>query len=134
MAGAPDANLHEPLVNILDLLVPKHGAVAIGGIIREQLAIVLQVRAAAAGIGDDGVELVGRELVDLLARELLGEFPFAVVGVERTAAELLRRRDDFAAVARQHFHGVAVDVAEDQVLCAAGEHGDAIFLFAQRRA
>ena len=36
---------------------------------------------------------------------------------------------DLAAVAREHFHGVAVDVAEDQVLGAADEHGDAILAF-----
>ena len=89
---------------------------------------MLEVGAAAAGVGDDGVELVRRELLKLLARELLGHFPFAVMGVERAAAELLGRRDDFAAVAGEDFDGVAVDVAEDQVLGAADEHGDPILL------
>ena len=77
-------------MDVLDLLVPQRGAVAIGRVVGEQLVVVLEVRAAAAGVGDDGVELVRRELLELLAGELLGQVPFAVVGVERAAAVLLR--------------------------------------------
>ena len=91
VGGRLNADLNEPLVDVLDLLVPEGGAVAIGRVVGEQLVVVLEVGAAAAGVGDDGVELVRRELLKLLAGELLGQFPFAVVGVERAAAELLGR-------------------------------------------
>ena len=37
-------------------------------------------------------------MIDAAARETLGEFPFAVVRVQGTAATLFRRRDDIAAV------------------------------------
>ena len=74
----------------LTFLSHSDGAVAIGRVVGQQLVVMLEVRAAAARVGDDGVELVGRELLDLLARQLLGQVPFAVVGVERAAAELLR--------------------------------------------
>ena len=47
--------------------------------------------------------------------------------VKRTAAVLLRRRDHFAAVARQHVDRVAIHIAEYQVLRATGQHGNAVF-------
>ena len=53
--------------------------------------------------------------------------------VQGPAAKLLVRRDHFAAVAREHFHSVQVDIAEDQVLRAANEHGHAVFLPADSR-
>ena len=40
------------------------------------------MRTAARGVGDDGVEFGGRKLIDVTARENLGELPFAVVGVQ----------------------------------------------------
>ena len=55
------------------------------------------------------------------------------MGVERAATELLGGSDDFAAVAGEDFDGVAVDIAEDEVLGAADEHGDAILLRADGR-
>jgi hypothetical protein len=88
--------------------------------------VMLEVRPAAAGVGDDGVELVRRHLLHILAGQLLGQSPLAVVRVQRPATLLVRRRDDLAAVSRQHFGRVPVDIAEDDVLGAAGEQGDAI--------
>ena len=48
---------------------------------------MFQMRTAAGGVGDDGVELFRRKLIDVFAGEFLGEFPFAVVRVERAAAD-----------------------------------------------
>ena len=120
-------------MNVLHLRVPELGAVAIRRIVRQQLGVMFQMRTAAARVGNDGVELFRRKLIDVVARQFLGQFPFAVVGVKRAAAILLRRRDDFAAIARQHFDGVAIDIAEDQVLRATGQHGHAIALLADGR-
>ena len=53
--------------------------------------------------------------------------------LERAAAELFRRRHDFAVVAGQDLHGVTVHVAEDDVLRAAGEHRHAVFFLSDRR-
>ena len=108
-----DADLRQPFVNVLHLVVPFVGALLVGRIAREQLGVVLQVRAAAAGVRDDGVELFRRELVDVLSRETLRQLPFTVMRVERTAAVLIVRRDDFAAVLRQHLHRVAIHIAEN---------------------
>ena len=49
---------------------------------------------------------------------------FTVVSVERTAANLSLRKDDFAAVASEHAHGGFVYVAEEQRHHATVEHGD----------
>ena len=115
-------------MDVFHLLVPQQRAVTISRVISQQLAIVLEMRAAAARIRDDGVELLRRELLDLFAGELLGHVPFAIVRVQGAATELLMGRKDFAPVAREHFHRVEVDVAEDQVLRAADQHGDAVTL------
>ena len=53
--------------------------------------------------------------------------------MQRSAAALVARRVNLAAVPGQHLDGVAVDVAKNQVLCAAGEHGDAITLLTSGR-
>ena len=87
---------------------------------------MLEVRAAAGGVGDDGVERVEVELVEQAAGVVLRHLVLAVVGVERAAAGLVRRRDDGAAVGEQDVGGVAVDVAVDEVLHAAGEQADAV--------
>src|SRR5438046_7348739 len=83
---------------------------------------MFEVRAATAGIRYDRIELLRRELINLFAGQLLRQFPFAIVSMKRAAAELLGRRDDFASVANQHFNGVAIDIAEHQVLSATNQH------------
>ena len=88
---------------------------------------MLEMGAATAGIGDDGVELVRRKLVELLACEALGKFPFPIVGVQGPAAVLFGRSNDFATVMGEHLDRIAVDVAEDKVLGAANKHRDPIF-------
>ena len=93
VCGRLNADFDQPLVDVLDLLIPQDGSVPIDRIIGKELMVMLEVGAATTGVGDDGVELVWRELLKLLARELLGQFPFAVVRVKRAAAELLRGRD-----------------------------------------
>ena len=87
---------------------------------------MLQMRAAARGVGDDRVKLLRRNLVDLLARELLRQCPFAVVGVQRSAAELPSRGDNLATVLRQNFRRVAIDVAKNQVLRATGQERNTV--------
>ena len=124
--GCGNADLPEPFVDVLHLPVPYLGQRQVGGIVREQVRIMLQVRAAAAGVGNDGVVLPRRELVDVPARQPLGQLPFAVVGVQRSAAALVGGRDDLARVAGQHLDGVAIHTGEGQILGAAREHRDTV--------
>src|SRR5829696_6706046 len=106
-------------MDVFDFLVPQVRTLSVSGIVGEKFGVVFKMRAATGCIGDDGVELFRRELIDLFAGQALREFPFAVVGVKRAAALLVWRRDDFAAVAGQGFGGVAIYVRENEVLRAA---------------
>src|SRR5258707_15676811 len=101
-------------MDVLDLLVPKHSAVAIGRIIGEQLAVVLQMRPTTTRVSDDRVKLLWRKLLKLFSRKLLRQFPFTIMRVKRPAADLHRRRNHFATIPRQHLHGIAIDVAENK--------------------
>jgi hypothetical protein len=87
---------------------------------------MLEMRSATGGVGDDGVEVIEVEMIEEAARVTLGHFIFAVVGVERAAAALGRRGDDGAAIGEEDVGGVAVDVAVNEVLNAAGEEADAV--------
>ena len=127
------ADLREPFVNVLHLAIPCVRARLVVHITGQQLRVMLQMRAATAGVRDDGVELLRRKLVDVLPREPLRQLPLAVVRVQRAAAMLLRRRHHLATIARQHLHCVAVHIAEDEILRAADEHRHAILLLTRSR-
>ena len=77
-----DADFGEPFVDVFYLRIPKVGALFVDRIAFEQLGVMFQVRTAAGGVGDDGVEFGWRKLIDVAAGEDLGELPFAVVGVK----------------------------------------------------
>ena len=78
-------------MDVLELIVPQIRALAINRVFRQQRAVMLQMRAAAGGVADDGVKLVRRELIDALAGQLARQPQFAVVRVEGPAAMLPRR-------------------------------------------
>ena len=127
-AGSGDAaaGLDEKLVDVLDLGVPGVGAGGVGGVIGKQVAVFFEVGAAASRVGDDGVEFVDCEEIELAAGQLAGRFEVAVVGVEGAAAGLDGRRQDFAVVGKENVGGVAVNVGKNQILDAAGEQGDTV--------
>src|SRR5215472_1837725 len=109
---------------ILYFLFPENSPALVIWIISEQFRKVLQMRAASARIGDNGIKLVGRKLVNVSACEFLSEFPFSVMCVKRAATGLGRWRHHLTAVVREHLHCVAVHMTENRVLCAAGQHAD----------
>ena len=69
-------------MNVFHFEIPFVRALGVGGIVGEESGVMFQVRTAAGGVGDDGVEFGGRKLIDVAAGEDLGELPFAVVRVE----------------------------------------------------
>src|SRR5262245_22743538 len=95
-----DSNLDKPLMNVLHFSIPKQRTVAIRGIVFQQVVIMFEMRAASAGVCNNGVELFGRKLIDLLSCQALCQFPFTVVGVKRSAAILFGRSHNFTAVSR----------------------------------
>jgi hypothetical protein len=66
------------------------------------------------------------ERIDQSARKVTGRFQFAIVGMQRTAANLHPRRVDFAAIGQEDIHRVAVHIREEDVLHAAREHANAM--------
>src|SRR5207245_2953265 len=107
------------------------GARGVLGIVRGQEAVLLQRRAAAGRVRDDDVEALER--VDRPPRELLALLAPAGVHRQRAAAALGARRDDLAAVRRQHARGRGVDVAEEDALHAAEQQADACDSLTRRR-
>src|SRR6185503_5082083 len=87
-----NADLREPLMDVFYLRVPQLRALEIVRVVFEQMGVVLEVRTTAARVRDDGIEFFWRELVDVLTRQFLRQFPFAIVRVKRAAAMLFRRR------------------------------------------
>ena len=61
------------------------------GIVRQQLAILLERGAAAGGVGDDGVEAAVQQGVDVAPRQPARFLAQAGVHVQRAAAALARR-------------------------------------------
>src|SRR4051812_46751122 len=94
---------------------------------------MFQMRTATACVGDDGIELVGWKLIDLPAGQVLRQFPFAIMRMERAAAGLVGRRNNFATIMRQHLGSIAIDVTVDEILRATGKQRDAVTPFAARR-
>ena len=88
-----------------------------------------EVRKLIAGntvyICDDCVELLRWDLIDLLAGQLLGQVPFAVVGMKGAAAELVVRCNDFAAVTGEDLGSIAIHIRKNEILRTAGQEGDA---------
>ena len=71
------------------------------------------MRTATARVGDNRVETVGRELIDILAGQALREFPFAIMRVQRATAVLVRGRMHFTTIAGEHLNRIAVHIAKD---------------------
>ena len=99
----------------------------------EQVRVVLEHRAAAGGVDDDGVELVGVEGGDVLPGQGQGGRLDARVIVDGAAAGLRRRDDDLAAVLLEDAGGGGVGLGEHGVGHAAEEEGHARPLRADRR-
>ena len=61
------SDLRQPFVNVFHFPVPELSPLAPQWVLGQEGSVMLKVRAAAAGVGDDGVKLLGRELSELLS-------------------------------------------------------------------
>ena len=94
---------------------------ALGPVVGEQPAELLQVRSAAGRVHDDQIDVL--EGVDEAPREALALLEPPRVHRERTAAAL-RRRHDLEAIRGEDARGGGVHVGEHGALHAAGEEAD----------
>src|ERR1035438_5276345 len=124
--GPAKPDLHEPFRDVAHPGRPRGCAPGELRVAGEEVAVALQVGAAARGIRDDRVVLARVDRFELPAGELPGRLEVAVVGVERAAAGLAPRRRHLAAVLEEHVDGGPVHVGEGDVLDAAGKEGDQI--------
>src|SRR5438128_775168 len=81
--GAPRTWLQD-LAEIADARREPLRPVGPGGVVREELAVVLHMRPAAGGVDDD-LRIAPREGVDVQPRELASSLAVAGVGVQSTA-------------------------------------------------
>ena len=72
------------------------------------MSVFLQSRAAAGGVGDDRVEIVGEEGVEILVGQVAGGLADSGVGCQRATAGLRCGDDYFAAVGLQDADGGAI--------------------------
>ena len=99
----------------------------------QEVGVVLEHRAAAGGVDDDRVELVGVERREVLPGEVERRALDARVVVDRPAADLAARDDDLAAVLLEDPGGRGVGLGEHRVGHAAEEQGHPRPLRADRR-
>ena len=71
----------------------------------EKLIVFFERRAAASGVGDDGVKILTQEDVEVYARLGASAISHSGVGCKRTAADLPFRHDYLAAVRGKHADG-----------------------------
>ena len=105
----------------------------VGGIVAQQVAILLHRCAAAGGIDDDRFRPAVEEGVDIAAGHGLRHPGLSVVDVERAAASLGFGNQDIAAVASQYPHGCLVDVGKEETHHASSQHRHARAPFAACR-
>src|ERR1700733_7767469 len=92
------------------------------------------MRAAPGRIGDDRIQSLDIEEVEVALSKCPRSLSFTVVSVERSATELNCRRVHFAAVCQKNVGGISIDVGEDQVLHAACEQADPVLDLTSARA
>ena len=108
------------------------GAIGVLGVVAQQVPVLLERRAAAGGVDDDGVERQRLEGVDVAARQIARGLALARVHLQRAAAALPRRAVDDAAVGGQHAHGGGVRLAEELRHDAALDEPHAVARLAHR--
>ena len=95
------------------------------GIVGEQRSVLLHRRSAPGAVDDDVVDVESLHLGDEIAHPPQRGLLAAGMDLERSAAALQRRNQHFAAVGGEHPRGGSIDVREERVLHAPGEHRDA---------
>ena len=117
--------LGETFRNVLHALAEATGALGKSRVVSQQLAVALELCAAAGRVVDDDVNVLPLEHRDVAPRQRLGRLAVAGVHVQRPAAHLVARRAEPTAVGSQNPRGGVVHLDEQPVHDATGEepHG-----------
>src|ERR1700734_2322581 len=84
------------------------------------MRIFFQRGAAACGVGDDGVELVGEKSREVCTSQVA----HTSVRGKRAAANLSGGDHNLAAIRLQHAYGGAIEITESDLRHASGEERD----------
>ncbi len=120
--------LAENLCDVFALCGEGGGTGGPFGVVAEQVAVLLHRGAAAGSVDDDGIDVGGFEHGDDVAGHRGGLVFEAGVDHQGPAAGLILWRDDLAAFSGEHARGGGVDVGEEDLLDASGQHADAAAL------
>ncbi len=116
----------EPLMNIANFRRPDSRALAVQQVVAQEPVVVLKVRAASGSVGDDGVERIEIERVNISPRHDFRGIKVSIMGVQRATARLVAWRHDSASGCKEDCRGVAINVGEANILHATGEQSDTI--------
>ena len=114
----------QELTDVLDEGGERGGLLGVVRVVFEELAILLQRRAAAGGVGQNSLHIQGEEDVDVAAGEATGRLKVAGVDRESAAAGLLRRDEHLAAIAGQDAHRGLVEIGVEDRRDTPREQGD----------
>jgi len=122
MAGCQRLEFGEDFGDVAALCREGSGAFGPLRIVAEEVAVVLHRGTTAGGVDDDGVDVGLLEEFDDAAGHGGGLIVESGVDHQRPAARLIARRDYFAAFGGEDAGGGFVDVGEEDLLDASGEH------------
>jgi hypothetical protein len=95
---ALERQVGQQLANIADASGELARLVPVGGIIGQELGVLLHCGAATRRVNDDSVRSLSEKRIDVSASETAGRVGVAVVGVQRATANLRCRGVYLAAV------------------------------------
>jgi hypothetical protein len=130
LADGAGRELRENFAYILTLGGETTGTIGICGIAAEQVAVLLDVGAAAGSVGDDGIDVCWFEGVDDAAGEIECTRFLTSMHAECTAARLAWRGDHFTAFCGEDAGGSGVDVRKKGALNTAEKKADTLACFA----
>src|SRR5215203_1587438 len=131
--GAPlghGPELLDKLRDVPDLRRERARALGVLGVVAQEVAVLLEGRAAPGGVDDDVIQVLVLELVYEVAGEPLELLLAARVHAQGAAAALALGGDDLAALGGQDPHRGGVDVGEKDPLHAALYEADPAALLA----
>src|SRR5919199_6486710 len=102
--------LVQKLREVLDLVGEYLGPLCVLGVVARKVRVLLHRRAAAGGVDDHVVEVLGLEGVYGPPREVQGLLLAPGMGAQGTTAALVLGGDGFATLGGQHPDGGGVDL------------------------
>src|SRR5215510_7585139 len=88
------------------------------------MVVLFHSGAAPRCIDNDGIDTSVEKSINIAPGHFFRRRALAVMNVERSAANLISRKDDVAPVASQHPHGSRIHFAEKDRHDATVEHGN----------